>query len=111
MQRLLQEHRVVSSVDMLAELADVLTRDKFAEIKESQVNSFLTILARKCVLVGVKQGFKAVAEDHDDDTVLTTAHNGKARYIVSGDNHLLRMKEFKGIKIVTVKRMLDLVED
>lgn len=108
--RLLQEHTVVSSTDMLAELADVLTRDKFAEIKNSQINSFLAILARKSVLVDIKRRFKVVAEDPDDDIVLATAHQGKARYVVTGDKHLLRTKEFRGIKMVTVKRMLELLK-
>jgi len=43
--RSLQEHTVLSSKHMLAELADVLTRDKFAEIENPQINSLLTILA------------------------------------------------------------------
>jgi putative PIN family toxin of toxin-antitoxin system len=109
--RLLQDHTVVSSKDMLAELADVLARDKFAEIRNSQINSVLTILARKSVLVDVKQPLNVVAEDPDDNMVLTTAHEGKARYVVSGDEHLLRMKNFRGIEIVTVKRMLELLRN
>jgi putative PIN family toxin of toxin-antitoxin system len=96
---------------MLAELADVLTRDKFAEIKNSQINSLLTILARKSILVDIKQPLKVAAEDSDDDVVLATAHEGKARYVVSGDKHLLRMKEFRGIEIVSVKRMLEVLKD
>jgi putative PIN family toxin of toxin-antitoxin system len=109
--RLLQEHTVVSSRDMLAELADVLTRPKFAEIENSQINSLLTILARKSVLVDIKHPLKVVAEDPEDDVVLATAHEGKARYVVSGDRHLLRLKEFRGIEIVSVKQMLELLND
>ena len=106
---LLQEHTVVSSTAMLAELADVLTRDKFAEIKNSQINALLAILARKSVLVAIKQPFQVFEEDPDDNLVLTTAHEEKAHYIVSGDKHLLSLREFKGIKVVTVKRMLELL--
>ncbi|HEY4699644.1 MAG TPA: putative toxin-antitoxin system toxin component, PIN family, partial [Nitrososphaerales archaeon] len=50
--------------------------------------------------------FKVVAEDPDDDLVLNTAYSGKAAYIVTGDRHLLALKEFKGIKILTVNEML-----
>jgi putative PIN family toxin of toxin-antitoxin system len=108
---LLSEHTVVSSRDMLVELADVLTRAKFAEIEDAQINSLLTILARKTVFVGIERPLKVVAEDPDDDAVLATAREGKARYVVSGDKHLLRMKEFKGIEIVSVKRMLEVLKD
>ena len=34
----------------------------------------------------------------------------KADYIVSGDQHLLKLKEFKGIKILTAKEFLDLIK-
>jgi len=41
---------------------------------------------------------------------LRTACDGEANYIVSGDEHLLSLKEFKGIKIVTVSEMLQLMK-
>ena len=107
--RLLEDHTAVSSRAMLAELADVLSREKFREVKNSQVNSFLTIFGSKAVVVAVKQPFQAVAEDPDDDIVLSTAYDGNAGYIVSGDTHLLKVKEFRGIRIVTVKQMLELL--
>ena len=33
-------------------------------------------------------------------------YDAKANYIVSGDRHLLNLKNFKGLKIVNVKEML-----
>ena len=107
---LLRDHTIVSSTPLLAELADVLTRDKFAEIKTYQINSFLAILVEKPKLVSIKEPLKIMVED-PDDLVPATAHEGKARYIVSGDRHLLKMKVFKGIEVVAVKRMLELLKD
>ena len=54
----------------------------------------------------IKSRFKAVKEDPDDDIIVRTAYDGKADYIVSGDRHLLALKEFKGIKILTIDEML-----
>ncbi len=107
--RLLEEETVVSSMEMLAELADVLSRGKFTEIKNSQVNSFLSKFAKGVVVVTFKRRFKIVEEDPDADIVLSTAYGGDARYIISGDKHLLKLKEFRGIEIVTVKEMLELL--
>ena len=95
--KLLEEHIVILSRQMLAELADVLTRDKFA-VKPSQVDSFLTILIRKSKIVKPSSRFKVIKEDPDDDVILNTAYAGKAQYIVTGDRHLLALKEFKRTK-------------
>jgi predicted nucleic acid-binding protein len=37
---------------------------------------------------------------------VTTAFDGKADYIVSGDRHLLSRGAYRGIKILTVDEML-----
>jgi predicted nucleic acid-binding protein len=51
-----------------------------------------------------------VKEDPEDDMVLRTAYDSKADYIVSGDKHLLSLREFKGIRIVSVNEMLKILE-
>jgi len=107
--KLLAEHVTVTSREMLAELADVLSRVKFSEIKKIQVNAFLSILVSKSVLVKTRRHIRVIAEDPDDDVVLNTALSGKADYIVTGDKHLLNLKEFRGIGIVTVKEMIELL--
>jgi putative PIN family toxin of toxin-antitoxin system len=106
--KLLDDHTVILSRQMLAELADVLTRDKFM-ITSSQVESFLSDLVRKSKIVSAGSRFKVISEDPDDDVVLNTAYNEKADYIVTGDRHLLSLKEFKRTKIVKVTQMLKIV--
>ena len=108
---LLEEETVASSMEMLAEVGDVLSRRKFTDIKSSQINSFLSKFARGVVVVPLKRRFKIVEEDPDDDIVLSTAYGGDARYIISGDKHLLKLKEFRVIKIVTVREMLELLRN
>ena len=41
-----------------------------------------------------------VFEDPDDDAVLACAVAARAQAIITGDRHLLRLKEFRGIPIV-----------
>lgn len=91
---------------MLAELADVLTRDKFA-VKTAQADRFLAILVRKAKIVTPSSRFKVIKGDPDDDVVLNTAYAGKAGYIITGDRHLLALKEFKRTKIVKVNHLLE----
>ena len=49
---------------------------------------------------------RVVAADPDDDRVLEAAVEGRAHYIVSGDRHLLELKGFEGIRIVSVAQFL-----
>ena len=107
--KLYRRHTIVSSTQMLAELADVLSRKKFAEVKPSQARRFLSTLARGTVLVTIKRSFEILAEDTDDNIVLSTAYEGGAEYIVTGDKHLLDLRDFKGIRIVTVNKMLEIL--
>jgi predicted nucleic acid-binding protein len=50
-----------------------------------------------------------VPRDPEDNMVLECAIEGHARYIVSGDNHLLVLKEFRGIQIVRATDFLQVL--
>ena len=105
---LLDKHTVILSRQMLAELADVISRDKF-NVTGSQVNQFISNLDRMSKMVLDNVVFKVILEDPDDDVVLNTAYTGKAEFIVTGDKHLLVLGHFKKTKIVTVNQMQDLL--
>ena len=49
-----------------------------------------------------------VSRDKDDDKFLNCAINCKAICVVSGDKDLLVLKEYEGVKIVTVNQFLSL---
>ncbi|MDE1854151.1 MAG: putative toxin-antitoxin system toxin component, PIN family [Thaumarchaeota archaeon] len=108
--QLLERHEVVTSSQMLAELADVLAREKFKQVGESHVNAFLSVLASAATVVVIKHRFDDVSDDPDDNVVLGTAYDGRATYIVSGDRHLLDLRRFRGIEIVTVREVLELLK-
>ena len=45
--------------------------------------------------------------DPDDNKFLACALEAKADFIVSGDNHLLELKHYQGIQIITAKIFVD----
>lgn len=49
------------------------------------------------------------SRDQDDDKFIECAFNCKALYIISGDNDLLDIKEYEGIKIVKVDDFLKII--
>lgn len=108
--RLFASRSTVYSKEMLAELSDVLARGKFS-LTTRQINRFLSLYVRRSGAVALNRLVTVVTDDPDDDTVLSTAINGRADYIVTGDKHLLILKEFDGVQIVTVDRALRILSD
>ena len=51
-----------------------------------------------------------ICRDADDDVVLATALAGKADVIVTGDNDLLVLKTFRGIRILSPRKFLELLD-
>jgi len=48
-----------------------------------------------------------VKEDPDDNKVLECAKAGNVDFIITNDNHLLKLEEFEGIKIITPNYFLN----
>jgi putative PIN family toxin of toxin-antitoxin system len=61
-------------------------------------------------LVKPNEALSIVADDPDDDRVLECAVAGKADYIVTGDKHLLALRSFRDIDIVSVRQFMDSLE-
>jgi len=108
LRRVLSRHSAISSKEMIAELADVLPREKFS-LTSGQVARFLSIYVRRAEVVDLKRRVEVVDEDPDDDMVLGTAVNGRAAFIITGDRHLLKLREFEGVRIKTVDAALRLL--
>lgn len=109
-----KEVRLFTSRVLLDELADVLSRKKLAKNIAATGLTVAEMLAnyRKVVtLVTARQLPQRVSPDADDDAVLATAQAAKADLIVSGDRkHLLILKRFEGIPIVTAAQAVAMVE-
>ena len=108
--KLIKYKQLILSRAILEEFLDVIEDPKVVKYaSEQNVAVFLDILRNAARIVQVKSRFKAVKEDPDDDIIVQAAYDGKADYIVSGDRHLLALKEFKGIKILTIDEMLNVL--
>lgn len=56
--------------------------------------------------VHVASGESPISEDAFDNLFINLAIDGGAKTIISGDSHLLKLREFKGIKIIKVADFL-----
>ena len=99
---------IILSVQQYQEIKRVLDYPKF-KFSEEQKSSFLSILVEICIMIETEEKLKIVKEDPSDNIILESAVEGKADFIASGDQHLLKLKEYEGVKIVTPKEFLDLI--
>lgn len=105
------KHELILSMEILEEFGRTANNLKIRRyVEEQDVARFLKDIASAARIVKTKSRFKVVSEDPSDDYILRTAYDGKADYIVSGDKHLLKLKEFKGIKIISASEMLYLLK-
>jgi putative PIN family toxin of toxin-antitoxin system len=105
-----KEFHIVTSDLILRELSTVLRRPKF-KTDEDEIHRIILALMQVAEVVEVVSAFNLVKEDPKDDMVVETAYDGKADFVVSGDNHLLALKSYGEIKIVEVKEMLTRLEE
>src|SRR5215211_9317115 len=82
------------------EYREVLRRPKF-QIEQTELDDFFSLLLDKAEFVIPVENLNVVTEDPSDNKFIEAAIAGKARLIVSGDNHLLELKSFKDIPIIT----------
>lgn len=52
----------------------------------------------------------AMCEDPDDDKYLAAALEGRAQYIVTGDRPFLSLGEYQGVRVVTPRAFLDILD-
>jgi len=92
------------NMDMLTEIERVLSYPKIGKkycISEEEISGILGILVRYGMLVIERGREEIIEENHSDDMFLSCARHCEADYIISGDRHLLRLKSYLGIPIVT----------
>ena len=99
----------VTSPVLLDELSRVL-RTKFRagpDLAEGVVSTF----AEYSEMVRPEKTLHVITNDPSDNRLLECAVEGKAQVIVTGDRHLLILKNFRGIRIMTVREFFDSIHN
>jgi uncharacterized protein len=99
--------RMIVSEDILDEVRRVLRREKFAW-PEARIDSALTQILRFCEHVEPSESVQVIAEDPTDDRILECAVASRSDYLVTGDNHLLKLGRFRNTKIVKPADFLEI---
>ena len=103
------EIELVLSKELIEEYNEVINRDEIIEKIERKnliLNEAVQKIINDSIIVEPKQKVDIVKEDPDDNIILECALEGGVDYLITKDVHLLKLKEFKGIKILTPPELL-----
>jgi uncharacterized protein len=101
--------KILMSSSVLLEIEEVLFRPKFDKyVTTIERRFFLSNFLKTVEFVEVGEIVK-ICRDPKDDKILALALNGKADYIITGDQDLLVLKLFEGVEIITIDEFLNLV--
>lgn len=103
------EIQAVTCPELVEELADKL--ELRLHFSAEQVAETLADYLGFLRVVQIPKVLNAVPRDPEDNMVLECAIEGQAQYVVSGDNDLLVLKEFRGIQIVRAGDFLKVLAD
>ena len=99
--------RPLASKEVVDDYLKVLTYPKF-QLSEEEINFILYHeVLPYFEAVETEPGPVIVPDDPSDDKFIRCAEAGKARNIISGDDHLLALRFYKGIKILTPAQFLE----
>ncbi len=100
------EVEALTSLQQMAELSRVLDYPRLG-FSEEQKEKIKSTLSTFFTFVNPKEKLFVIKEDPDDNIILECAKEGNADMIISGDEDLINLKEFKGIAIKTPAQYLE----
>lgn len=106
-----EEAEICVDEELLDEFQNVLKYSKFKNCFEKANTTAEEIIDEFLEIVKIYPVLKLkniiVSEDPDDDKILLCALSSGADFIISGDNHLLKLKKFEGIPIINPRQFLE----
>lgn len=104
-----EERTLPTTPAIMDELREVLGRAKFSlrlRILRTSVAELMESILSLIEMIPHLSVEPVIKRDPDDDKFLACALAGQADWIISGDDHLLSLKHYKGIPIVTPRQFL-----
>lgn len=106
------KYQLVTSLEITAEVKDVLNRpklrEKFESLTDEVVNDLLDLLSTAVTSAPIE--VESIVRDPKDDMFLASAKAAEAHYIVSEDKDLLVLNPYEGIQIVSALQFLEIIQ-
>lgn len=102
-----KEIELVLSEEIVNEFINVL---EYEEVKRKakglSVRRTVEKILSNAEIIVPQEKLSIVKQDPDDDKVIECAVEGKSNFIITQDKHLLKMKSYKQIRIITPQEFL-----
>ncbi len=105
----LKEITLVLSKELIDEYEETIHSEEIIEKIENKnliISEIIKKVIENALIVSPKTKLGIVKEDPDDNKILECGLEGKVDFIISQDNHLLKLREFQGIKIMRPEEFL-----
>jgi hypothetical protein len=103
-----KKFELVSSIEIIEELIETLRNFKI-KMPEEIIQRWKTMIIENSIIVEPTTKLNIVKDDPDDNKFIETALTGKADFIISQDKHLLKLKKYQTINLISPKEFLDLI--
>ena len=91
---------LIASLGTISEITKVL-KDFKIRLPDEMIRDWIGLIVRNSIIVEPKEKISIVKDDPKDNIFIETAVAGNADYIITQDNHLLKLKEFRRVKVIT----------
>lgn len=97
---------LITSITIIEELINTLRNFK-KNMPEEMIKEWEDTIIRNSEIIQISSKIHIVTEDPDDDKFIETAIKGNADFIITQDKHLLKIKDYQEIIILTPKEFLE----
>ena len=102
--------RLLFSKELISEIQQTIVKPKLkAYFVDNALDKMLSAFEPFTDLIEVETRVK-ICRDSNDDFLLSLSKDGKADYLITGDNDLLDLKTFGKTKIVTIKDFIVIIK-
>jgi len=101
-------HTILTSKNVIYEIKDKFFNKRYLrqKIRKEMLADFIAAIENSAEFIPPVKYIPPASRDPKDDYLLAYALAGRADYLVTGDEDLFEMKEYKGVRIVSPGQML-----
>jgi putative PIN family toxin of toxin-antitoxin system len=100
--------KLYTSNEILGEVAAVMARPKFKSSTET-IKKYIQTLEKIGKKIFIPGNIRGICRDKDDDDKIECGILSGADYIITGDDDLLTLKQYKHLEIVTIREYLQII--